>query len=150
MKHWLFLAILAVSLAGVPARAQADEQVVESLRLELFDLYLGRSGDHDRQRLAATGKSPAEIESLLFDAYDGVAHCIAATAQSTAVEQDVPIDYVVELVDRRMCQLGNWRANFGFDTRVLHEKATGCLQRFAEDMRAAAATQLPPNRQAPD
>ena len=138
MKLVATLSVIVLCLAASPVCAQSDEDVVEGLQFSLFKTWYGRSGKHYEERLAASGRPLAEIETLLFEALDEFAYCVASSAHSTAVEENVPIDYVVELVDRHMCHLGNWRSDFGFDSVTLYREVVGCSKAFGSTLQAAS------------
>ena len=125
-------------LVAAPAHSQSDEEAIEGLHFSLVETWYGRSGEHFKEKLAASGRPLVEVESLLFNALDAFAFCIASTAHSTAVEENVPVDYIIELIDRQMCHLGNWRSDFGFESVTLYREVVGCSSDFRSTLQAAS------------
>jgi len=127
---------LLVCFVAHAACAQSDEDVVESLQLEMVELAYEAS-EQDRQRLLEAKVAPKSIDDILFSTYNDYAYCVADTAQATAVEEQVPVEYVVDVLKKNMCTLGNWRSEFGFDSVTLYKRVMLCSAAAGKRLRVA-------------
>jgi len=127
---------LLACLAAQAASAQSDEDVIQSLQLEMVEHAYEASEQH-RQRLLEAKVAPQSIDDILFSTYNDYAYCVADTAQATAVEEQVPVGYVVDVLKRNMCSLGNWRSEFGFDSVTLYKRVMLCSAAAGKRLRVA-------------
>ena len=130
-----------ILLACGPALAQSSEEVIAAIQLELFEEFYEQAGETTRRALVSKGRSNDEARRLAFEIYDNLAYCNASLAQETALKEQVPVEYVLDLLRRNMCSLGDWRQRYGFDTRELHNKSEVCAENYSRDFANAFMTQ---------
>lgn len=146
MKFGIPFAAAALLLLAGPAPAQSEDSSIDSIHFDLLERLYAQSGVQMQQRLVALGIPAKRAENIVFDLYDDAALCTASVAQATSARENVPVGYVLDLIEQKMCRLGDWRQQFGFDTRELYRDAAECQKDFSRNLRAA----LPPENTGSD
>lgn len=114
--------------------AQDNSDAIEAAKLGIIEKLYERGADRYRANLVDRGLSEAEVESLLFDAFDAYALCTALAAQAQAHEQGLAVDIILKGFGSRTRGQEASFVLMALDTEALKLKTAPCNQSLADKL----------------